>query len=215
MNKSDRPGNTKKPSKPGAVKNAQRQRENDDPDEGIRPLPWFLVMFLGAMAMWGAFYIYITPSGEDTAYGDQRSVALLRPPVAQTAGSGGAAKVDGKQIYAAKCVACHQPTGAGLAGVFPPLAASEWVLGDDKTLINILLHGVNGEMVVKGNTYNGAMPAWKSMTDDELAAVMSYIRSDWGNQGAPITAEAVRAQREATKTQTAPYAGGAALKAAL
>ncbi|MBC7715298.1 MAG: cytochrome c [Pseudorhodobacter sp.] len=208
---------SKNSSSPSVVKNAQRQRENNDPDEGIRPLPWFLVMFLGAMAMWGAFYIYITPSGEATAYGDQRSVATLRPAVAQVAGGGGAgaAKADGKQIYAAKCVACHQPTGAGLAGVFPPLAASEWVLGEDKTLINILLHGVNGEMVVKGNTYNGAMPAWNAMSDDELAAVMSYIRSDWGNQGAPITAKAVQAQREGTKAQTAPYAGGAALKAAL
>jgi mono/diheme cytochrome c family protein len=202
-----------KSPKSGVLKNAQRQRENEDPDEGIRPLPWFLVMFLGAMAMWGAFYIYITPSGEDTAYGDQRTVATLRPAVAEPAGSGGTVKVDGKQIYAAKCGACHQPTGAGLAGVFPPLAASEWVLGDDKTLINILLHGVNGAMVVKGTTYNGAMPAWKSLSDDELAAVMSYIRTDWGNQGAPITAQAVKAQREATKDQAAPYAGGAALKA--
>ncbi len=194
---------------------AQRQRENEDPDEAIRPLPWFLVMFLGAMAMWGAFYIYITPSGEASAFGDQRTVATLRPAVLVAGGAGGgaAAAADGKQIYAGKCSACHQATGAGLAGVFPPLKASEWVLGDDKVLINILLHGVNGEMVVKGNTYNGAMPAWKSMSDDELAAVMTYIRTDWGNQGTPITAKAVQAQREATKDQAAPYAGGAGLKA--
>jgi mono/diheme cytochrome c family protein len=213
MSKPVKPSKSSASPKSGVIKNAQRQRENEDPDEGIRPLPWFLVMFLGAMAMWGAFYIYITPSGEATAYGDQRTVATLRPPVAPGAGAGGATTADGKQIYAAKCVACHQPTGAGLAGVFPPLAASEWVLGSDKTLINILLHGVSGELVVKGSTYNGAMPAWKAMSDDELAAVMSYIRSDWGNQGAPITAAAVKAQREATKDQAAPYAGGAALKA--
>ena len=200
-----------KPAKPTKRSSAQRQRENEDPDEGIRPLPWFLVMFLGAMAMWGAFYIYITPSGEASAYGDQRTVATLRPAVLAVGAS--IATADGKQIYAGKCSACHQANGAGLAGVFPPLTASEWVLGNDKVLINILLHGVNGEMVVKGNTYNGAMPAWKSMSDDELAAVMSYIRTDWGNQGAPITAKAVQTQREATKDQAAPYAGGAALKA--
>ncbi len=206
--------NSDKPSKPisaAEAKSLQRQRENEDPDEGIRPLPWFLVMFLGAMAMWGAFYIYITPSGEASAYGDQRSVATLRPAVVVAGGA--AATADGKQIFAGKCSACHQATGAGLSGVFPPLVASEWVLGDDKVLINILLHGVNGEMVVKGNTYNGAMPAWKSMSDDDLAAVMTYIRTDWGNQGTPITAKAVQAQREATKDQAAPYAGGAGLKA--
>lgn len=190
---------------------APRQRENADPDEGIRPLPWFLVMFLGAMAMWGAFYIYITPSGEDSAYGDQRTVSDLRPAVKA---EGGAAKVDGKQVFGAKCAACHQATGLGVAGVFPPVAASEWVLGDEKVLTNILLHGVTGEMDVKGTSYKGAMPAWNSLSDEELAAVMSYIRSDWGNAAQEITPETVKAQREATKTRKEPYNGGAELKSA-
>ena len=95
-----------------------------------------------------------------------------------------------------------------MAGVFPPLADSEWVLGDDKRLINILLHGVNGVMVVKGVEYKGAMPAWKSMSDEELAAVMTYIRTDWGNKALEITAVAVKAQREATASRTGPYNGG-------
>ena len=184
---------------------APRLRENADPDEGIRPLPWFLVMLLGAMAMWGAFYIYTTPSGEDSAYGDQRTVADLRPPVTAV---GAVSAVDGKQVFGAKCAACHQATGLGVAGVFPPLADSEWVLGDDKRLINILLHGVNGVMVVKGVQYKGAMPAWKSMSDEELAAVMTYIRTDWGNKAPAITAVAVKAQREATASRTEPYNGG-------
>ena len=184
---------------------APRLRENADPDEGIRPLPWFLVMLLGAMAMWGAFYIYTTPSGEDSAYGDQRTVADLRPPVTAM---GAVSTVNGKQVYGAKCAACHQATGLGVAGVFPPLADSEWVLGDDKRLINILLHGVNGVMVVKGVEYKGAMPAWKSMSDEELAAVMTYIRTDWGNQAPAITALAVKTQREATASRTGPYNGG-------
>lgn len=188
---------------------AQRQREKEDPLEENRPLPWFLVMSLGAMAMWGAFYIYSTPSGESSAFGDQRTVATLRPPLVM---AGVAPTVDGKQIYGAKCAACHQGSGLGVAGVFPPVAASEWVLGDEKILTNILLHGVNGEMIVKGNKYNGAMPGWKSMSDDELAAVLTYIRSDWGNTVPPITAATVKSQREITKARTEPYAGGAAIK---
>ena len=189
--------------------NAQRQRENADPDESVRPLPWVLVMLLGAMAMWGAFYIYITPSGEDSAYGDQRTVADLRPPVAA---AGAAAAIDGKQVYAGKCVACHQATGLGVAGVFPPLAGSEWVMGDEVVLTHILLHGVNGEMVVKGTTYNGAMPAWKSMSDGELAAVITYIRTEWGNTAAPVLEATIKEQREATKDRTEPYNGGKDLK---
>jgi mono/diheme cytochrome c family protein len=194
------------PKKP---RNAQREREKDEPLESNRPLPWFLVMSLGALAMWGAFYIASTPSGEDSAYGDQRTVASLRPAVLL---AGAAPAVDGKQLFGAKCAACHQGSGLGVAGVFPPVAASEWVLGDEKILTNILLHGVNGEMVVKGNTYKGAMPAWNTLSDDEIAAVLTYIRSDWGNAAPPVKAETIKSQRELTKARTEPYAGGAAIK---
>jgi mono/diheme cytochrome c family protein len=190
-------------------KSPQRQRELADPDEGVRPLPWFLTMFLGAMAMWGAFYIYSTPSGEESSYGDQRTTASLRPPeVAVNA----AQKADGKQIYGAKCAACHQASGLGIPGVFPPLAGSEWVVGDEKILTLIMLHGVNGEMEVKGTVYKGAMPAWKSLSDGDLAAVMSYIRSDWGNKSAEIAPDTVATQRDATKSRTEPYQGGQELK---
>jgi mono/diheme cytochrome c family protein len=190
-------------------KSPQRQRELPDPDEGVRPLPWFLTMFLGAMAMWGAFYIYSTPSGVESSYGDQRTTASLRPPeVAVNA----VQKVDGKQIYSGKCAACHQATGLGIPGVFPPLAGSEWVVGDEKILTSIMLHGVNGEMEVKGTVYKGAMPAWKSLSDADLAAVMSYIRSDWGNKSAEIEPGTVAAQRDATKSRTEPYKGGQEIK---
>lgn len=194
----------------GASEFAAMRRENADPDENVNPLPWFFIMFLGAMGMWGAFYIATTPSGESSAFGDQRTVALLRPPEVAAAAS---AVVDGRQLYGAKCAACHQINGMGLAGVFPPLAGAEWVVGDEKVLTSILLHGVQGELVVKGNTYNGAMPAFGTLTDDELAGVLTYIRSDWGNQAPAITAATVSAQREATKNQIGPYEGGAALRA--
>ncbi|MSQ71051.1 MAG: cytochrome c [Betaproteobacteria bacterium] len=191
--------------------NAALQRELADPGEGERPLPWFLVMFLGAMTMWGAFYIYSTPSGETSAYGDQRTIASLRPPE-QVAG--GRTKVDGKQTFAAKCAACHQATGLGVTGVFPPLAASEWVTGDEKVLINILLHGINGEIEVKGSKYNGAMPAFNALEDNELAAVLSYIRSDWGNNVPEVKTGTVKTVREASKDRTAPFKGGKELQPA-
>jgi mono/diheme cytochrome c family protein len=194
----------------GTSEFAAMRREHSDPAERIRPLHWFFTMFLGAIGMWGAFYIVVTPSGEASAYGDQRTVALLRPPVAA---AGAAPAVDGKQLFGAKCAACHQASGLGVAGVFPPLAGAEWVQGAEKVLISILLHGIQGEIEVKGNKYNGAMPAFGTLTDAEIAGVLSYIRSDWGNQAPPIGAAAVAAQREATKDQTVAYAGGAALKA--
>jgi mono/diheme cytochrome c family protein len=187
------------------------RREKPDPDENTRPLPWFLIMFLGAMAMWGAFYIYDMPAGEESALGDLRTVATLRPP---EAAAGSASAIDGKQVFGGKCAACHQATGAGIAGVFPPLAGSEWVTGDDKTLINILLHGVTGSMSVKGVAYSGAMPSFKTLSDDELAALLTYVRSDWGNTAAPIQAAAVKMQRESTQARSAPYNGEKELQSA-
>ena len=209
----DAPAPAPAPHEPDALEYAAMRRENADPDEKVRPLPWFFTMFLGAMGMWGAFYIAATPSGEVSAYGDQRTVSQLRPPAPAATAAAGAARVDGKQLYGALCAACHQASGQGLPGVFPPLAGAEWVLGDERILISLLLHGVQGEIIVKGNTYNGVMPAFGNRSDDEVAAVLTYIRAEWGNQAAPVTAAAVQAQRQATQGQAGPYQGGAALKA--
>lgn len=185
--------------------NAQQSREHDDPDEGVRPLPWFLVMFLGAMAMWGSFYIYSTPSGGQSAFGDQRTITSLRPKQEL---AGAEIRIDGRQLYGAKCASCHQANGQGVPGVFPPLAESEWVIGSEKVLINILLHGVVGPIEVKGQMYQGAMPAWGAMTNAELAAISNYIRSDWGNDATSIGSQLIEAQREATKARSTPYNGG-------
>jgi len=167
-------------------------------------------MFLGAMAMWGAFYIYNMPAGEDSTLGDLRTAANLRPPEQNTST---ASTADGRQVFASKCAACHQATGAGIAGVFPPLAGSEWVLGDPKVLPNILLHGVVGGITVKGGAYKGAMPSFKKiLSDDEISAVLTYIRSDWGNAAAPIKPDLVAQQREAGKDRETSFNGEQELK---
>lgn len=181
------------------------RREQPDPQERARPLPWYIVMLLGAMTMWGAAYIVTMPSGGDSALGDQRTLGALKPRAPASAG------VDGRASFAAKCAACHQATGLGVPGVFPPLAGSEWVLGNERVLINIVLHGVAGEMEVKGARYSGAMLPFASSGDAEIAAVLTYIRSDWGNRAAPVAASTVQAVRTATKDRTAPFAGGAEL----
>ncbi|EWS55601.1 MULTISPECIES: cytochrome c [unclassified Methylibium] len=116
--------------------------------------------------------------------------------------------MDGTAAYASRCVACHQASGAGLPGVFPPLAGSEWVVGKETTLIALVLHGASGPLTVKGGTYNGVMPAFGAQLQDaELAAVLTHIRSQWGNAAAPVTADAVAAVRKDTAARTEPYKG--------
>ena len=120
--------------------------------------------------------------------------------------------VRGQKVYDANCAACHQAGGEGMAGVFPPLAGSEWVLGKDTTVANIVLHGINGSLTVKGASYNGAMPAFKDQLHDaQIAALLTYVRSQWGNQAAAVTTETVAQVRKDSQARTEPFKGDAEL----
>lgn len=125
----------------------------------------------------------------------------LAPLVALAALPAVAAAQDGAQLYQ-RCATCHQANGQGITGAFPPLAGSEWVTGRPDAAIRILLHGVQGEMTVKGAKYNSMMPAYgtgQEMSDAEVAAVLTYVRTSWGNKASPVTAAQVAAVRGATK----------------
>ncbi|OGB48649.1 MAG: cytochrome C oxidase Cbb3 [Burkholderiales bacterium RIFCSPLOWO2_12_FULL_65_40] len=185
-----------------------QERENADPEERIRPVPLMAAAITLAMVLFGVGYIVLSEPFGNSALGDRRTVADLSGPAPAAAG----AAVDGKALFAAQCAACHQATGQGLPGVFPPLAGSEWVKGEPRVLANILLHGVTGPITVAGKSYEGAMPAFRQLGDAELAAVASYIRSAWGNQAAPLTPERFAQERKASDRST-PFEGGAALQA--
>ncbi len=182
-----------------------QERENSDPEERIRPVPLVVAAITVLMVAFGVLYILMSDPFGNSALGDRRTLADL-------AGPAPGATADGKQLFTANCVACHQATGKGLPGVFPPLDGSEWVHGDARTLANILLHGINGEMEVAGNTYQGAMPAFHQLSDAELAALASYIRSSWSNKAEAVPADLFAQERKANP-RTTPWEGGAALKA--
>ena len=113
---------------------------------------------------------------------------------------------DGKVVYSTTCAACHQATGEGVEGTYPPLAGSEIVNGDEAKVVRIVLHGLTGPVEVAGETYSGMMPPWGGvLKDPELAAVLTYARSAWGNKAAPITPATVAAIRAATASRTTPW----------
>jgi len=113
---------------------------------------------------------------------------------------------DGKVVYSTTCAACHQATGEGVEGTYPPLAGSEIVNGDEAKIVRIVLHGLTGPVEVAGETYSGMMPPWGGvLKDPELAAVLTYARSAWGNKAAPITPATVAAIRAATASRTTPW----------
>ncbi len=186
-----------------------QERENVDPEERIRPIPLAAVLVTLGMVVFGVLYIFLSEPLTNSRYGDERTLADLSGP--QPGAAGG--KVDGKAIFAAQCAACHQATGKGLPGVFPPLDGSEWVHGEPRLVANILLHGITGEIEVEGQKFSGQMPAFSQLSDAELAGVASYIRGAWSNKSEPIEASLFEAERKAGASRTTPFEGGAALKA--
>jgi mono/diheme cytochrome c family protein len=179
-------------------------RETADPTERSQPIPLAVAGVTLAMVLAGAAYILLSEPFGMPALGDQRTIADLRPA------AGGSAAVDGMQLFAANCAACHQAGGTGVAGVFPPLDGSEWVTGQPRVLANILLHGVEGELVVKGASYQGAMPGFGRLGDAELAALANYVRASWSNQAAPVDASLFAEERK-HNPRDKPFSGGAEL----
>lgn len=118
------------------------------------------------------------------------AIAILLPPIlfetrALAAASPGTA---GQTVYNANCSACHNANGSGQPGVFPPLAGNPMVTGSPDKVIAAVKNGLTGATTVSGKSYDGAMPAWKGkLSNAEIADVITYIRSSWGNNAGAVT----------------------------
>lgn len=126
------------------------------------------------------------------------SVAFVNDPKQPADAADVAMQADGEEIYMTRCLSCHMTNGEGVPGVFPPLAGSEYVVGDKGTVIRMILNGLMGEITVKDVTYSGMMPPWGGFLDDQqIADVLTYVRSNFGNEAEAVTAEEVAAVRAA------------------
>jgi len=183
-------------------------RENPEPTSSNAPIPLALTSVFFVIIFLAGIYLALNSGGFRSDVFSPKLVSW------SGGGAGGVAapvdpKVVGKRIYTQNCVVCHQTSGLGMPGQFPPLVGSEWVVGGDwvaaNHLVSILLHGMQGAVQVKGVTYNNAMPPWKQLKDDQIAAVLTYIRSEWGNAAAPISPEYVKSMRDKTTARTEPW----------
>lgn len=178
-------------------------REPREPEEGREPAPWWLWLLAALGLFWGGYYLgrhggLFAPIAH---IGYQPVIS--NPSTAPSA----AAPVSGSQIYQQNCAACHQTTGMGLPGSFPPLVGSDLVLRDPQTPVRIVLRGLQGPVTLAGATYNGVMPAWADkLSDAEIAAVLSYVRQDLGtNKAGPIDASLVSKLRQETQAHTGTW----------
>jgi len=179
-------------------------REQAEPRDGFEPIPSWLTLVFAAIVFWGGYYLASYNGGFRSSVYDEQRIG------AETSAVETAKPADplvlGKRLYTANCVACHQPGGLGVSGQFPPLADSEWVIGEPAVLNRILLQGLQGPLSVKGQSYNGNMPAFSArLNDDQLAAVLSYIRQEWGNAADPILPSSVADIRKATSQRSTPW----------
>ncbi len=116
------------------------------------------------------------------------------------------AELTGEKVFKSKCAACHQTNGKGLPGSYPPLVASKLLNSEATISIRIVLHGIQGQIVREGLTYNGAMTPHKDILNDlEIADVLTYSRSQWGNTGTAVTEDVVKTVREKTAAQATSY----------
>src|SRR3984885_11324430 len=144
------------------------------------------------------------------------AIVLLAAALPAQAQSGGAGADAGSRVFAANCAACHQAGGTGMAGAFPPLAGHVPDLlkqADGRSYIGkVLLFGLEGEISVNGNAFADAMPAWNTLSDDDIAGVLNYVSTAWDNGQSlpagfkPFTADEIKALRTPELSSAAVYA---------
>ncbi len=98
----------------------------------------------------------------------------------------------GKIVYETYCLPCHQANGMGVPKMNPPLVKTKWVLGDKTILINILLKGLNDPIEIDDEEYFNPMPAHDFLSNGQIAAVLSYVRNNFGNKAESITVQEVK-----------------------
>ena len=186
------------------------RREKPEPTEGYSPLPLALLGLMSACVLFSAIYLGRYSGGFASTVYDERMA-----PGAETAAAPVVLdpRVLGKRVFTTNCIACHQTTGLGLPGIYPPLAGSEWAQGPEDRIIRIVLDGATGPITVEEKQFNNTMPAFGPMLkDDQIAAALTYVRSEWGNKAAPVSADKVKEIRAAVADHSGPWSPADLLK---
>jgi mono/diheme cytochrome c family protein len=188
------------------------QREKREPRVGLEPLSIWLIAIYGLAIFLGGAYVG-RYSGSFS--GDSLDPLGGPPPTKKTAlGPGGAEQQTelsphdrGKKIFAANCQTCHQANGLGVPGQYPPLAGSEFTTGGSRRPAMIVMKGLQGPVTVKGQKFGTAvMQPWdKTLTDQKIADVITYERSEWGNNASPVTKEQIATLRKELANHSDSY----------
>lgn len=182
-----------------------------EPTAERAPSPVWLMVLSVVLLFWAQLYLDNYAGGfNPQVYEPFRSYAQVQD--ANPKSEGGELIAKGGVLYSQLCVGCHQTSGMGIAGQFPPLVGSEWVLGSPARLTRIVLHGPTGPFKVKNQEwvtptamvpFGSAFPA--DQVDGNIAAVLSFVRQEWGNSAPIIKPDEVKRIREETKDRATPW----------
>jgi mono/diheme cytochrome c family protein len=124
-------------------------------------------------------------------------VTLITTCLSWQSGVGNA--VNGKKVYAKECLSCHQADGGGVPRLNPPLAESSWVVGDKAKIIAIVLNGMTDRVPIDGEYYSNSMASHRHLSNQQIADVLTYVRTNFGNKASAVTAAEVAAVRNPKK----------------
>ena len=119
--------------------------------------------------------------------------------ILQSQSTSSSSKARGKEVYTKYCLTCHQADGGGVPRMNPPLTQTEYVNGNKQRLIGIVLNGMNIPLEINGDSYENPMASHAFLKDQQIADVLTYVRSSFGNKSTAITAEEVKAVRAKNK----------------
>jgi mono/diheme cytochrome c family protein len=174
------------------VHQALLKREQAEPTDGLERAPWW-VWAVSAVTIFAMGFYLGRYGGSFNADPHTLYETAAGPAQAQAA----VAAVPGNLVFATICAPCHQTSGAGIEGQYPPLAGSEWAGAADPGLpVRIVLNGLQGPITVKGKNFSNQMPALgPQLSDEEIAAVLTFVRSSFGNKAGPVDAALVKKVR--------------------
>ncbi|HEY1082085.1 MAG TPA: cytochrome c [Prosthecobacter sp.] len=185
------------------------KREKNDQAAGQEPAPVWVIFLFMIIAIIAGGQLGPMTGGFSFDVSNPFTSNKLGGADPRGSGPGGDVQADPFQVAMKKgasgyavCGGCHQGSGLGIAGQYPPLAGSEWVLGGTERLIRVVQHGLTGQVTVKGQNYNfpGGMQGFgAAMSAGDLANVLTYIRNNWGNEATMVTKEMVEKVRSEEK----------------
>jgi len=189
---------------------AQLRKQKPDKANGYSVLPLAILGLMCAAVFFGSIYLAHYSIRFDPLVVNEHA---KREKPGATAVAAVSPAVLGKKVFTTICATCHQATGQGIPGVYPPLAGSEWAQGDEERIIRIVLHGLNGPITVEGKEFSNAMAALGGvLKDDQIANVLTYVRQEWGNKAPEVKAETVARIRTEVGNRSAPWTAAELLK---